>query len=398
MNESTRPLADVCVIVPTFNRSKYLREAIEGILAQTRPPAEVIVVDDGSTDETPQVAAEFGSRISYKRKPNGGKPSAVNFALSIARSSFVIIADDDDVMCSSALEFLLAPLEQDEGVHFANGGLLFFRDKPGGGREVVSRPPFTVAETGHHFEALLLGYSLSLSATLIRKDCWMEMHGLNEAFRRSEDYEFMLRLTRRFRGVSVPERVIAVRRHEGDRGDATIRHSERERQLVHFDCDVRAFEIVRRDTPLGAYIGIASDVMKDEEIVQASFMRAVTMARHGVWHGFRQDVRECGQQSRELRVPLSGESLSRLTAIFGRADVIEAGLRETGYPLWVVKACIAEFGGGAVRPIARGFYYAARDAYSDGHPLLAIRCLVFAIQTFLLGCKRYGKYISRSSS
>jgi len=113
------------------------------------------------------------------------------------------------------------------------------------------------------------------------------MGGLDERFRRSEDYEFMLRLTRRFKGVSVAQRIINVRRHEGARGDAQVRHSAGERHLVHFDFDARAFEMVRRDVPIGAYIGKPEEALSARECFEGWLVRAATMARHGVWQGFK---------------------------------------------------------------------------------------------------------------
>jgi hypothetical protein len=71
--------------------------------------------------------------------------------------------------------------------------------------------------------------------------------------------------------------------------------------------------------------------------------------------------------------------------VFSRSDTIEAGLREAGYPGWVAKEFICELGKGAIRPIVRGFYYAARDAYADGSKWLTIRCIGFAIATIVSG-------------
>ena len=180
-------MPDVCIIVPPFNRAQYLGEALESVISQTRPPAEVIVVDDGSTDTTPQVAKSFGDRVRYVRQENGGKPAAVNLAFGLLRADFVIIADDDDVMYPTGLAHLLAPLEPDSRIDFANGGLSFFRDVPDRGRIQVGAPPITMAETGHHFEALLMNDSVNLNATLVRRHCYQAMGGLDEsllAFRR----------------------------------------------------------------------------------------------------------------------------------------------------------------------------------------------------------------------
>ena len=332
MEGSERNTADVCVIVPTFNRAQYLGEAIESVLNQTRPPAEVIVVDDGSTDRTPEIAKSFGDRIRYVWKDNGGKPAAVNLALRLSQSEYVIIADDDDIMCPSGLANLLAPLEHDGQLDFANGGISYFRDFPDRGRIDVATPPITRAQTGHHFEALLLNYSMHLNATLIRRRCYQELGGLDESFGRCEDYEFMLRLTRRFKGVNVMERIIKLRRHEGARGDATIRHSAGERQLVHHDFETRAFEMVRREVSIGAYIGKPGETLSEQECFEAWFVRAATMARHGVWRGFREDIHECGRRTIGNRFLITKDMATTLSRVFSRSDTIEAGLREVGYP------------------------------------------------------------------
>ena len=226
---------------------------------------------------------------------------------------------------------------------------------------------------------------MHLNATLIRRRCFQALGGLDESFRRSEDYEFMLRLTRRFSGVTVTQRIIHVRRHDGVRGDANIQHSVRERHLVHFDFDARAFEMVRRDVPIGAYIGKPDDTLSEQECFEAWFVRAATMARHGVWQGFREDIRECGRRTKANRPLVTEDMAMKLSGVFSRADTIEACLRESGYPGWVVSRFICELGKSAIRPIVRGFYYAARDAYADGSKWLTIRCVGFAVATIVWG-------------
>ena len=145
-----RNIPDVCVIVPTFNRAQYLGEALDSVLGQTRPPADIIVVDDGSTDKTSEVAKSFGDRIRYVRKENGGKSAAVNLALRLSQAHYVIIADDDDIMYPSGLAHLLAPLERDGRLDFSNGGFPFFatfrsrpdRSSSAADYEGRDRPPF----------------------------------------------------------------------------------------------------------------------------------------------------------------------------------------------------------------------------------------------------------------
>jgi glycosyltransferase involved in cell wall biosynthesis len=87
----------ISCLVPVFNGAKYLAEALDSILKQTYRPIEIIVVDDGSTDRTPAVAACYGDRIRYVRQDNAGAPSARNLGLSLARGEFVAFLDADDL-------------------------------------------------------------------------------------------------------------------------------------------------------------------------------------------------------------------------------------------------------------------------------------------------------------
>jgi glycosyltransferase involved in cell wall biosynthesis len=87
----------ISCIVPVYNGGRYLREAVDSIVEQTHRPLEIIVVDDGSTDETAEVAANYGDRIKYLRQPNLGYAAAKNSGLDSARGEFIAFLDADDV-------------------------------------------------------------------------------------------------------------------------------------------------------------------------------------------------------------------------------------------------------------------------------------------------------------
>ncbi len=93
----------VSVVVPAYNQAAYLPEAIDSALAQSLPPLEVIVVDDGSTDDTPAIAMAYGDRVSYIRQPNRGLAAARNTGLDAARGNLVGLLDADDAWSSGYL-------------------------------------------------------------------------------------------------------------------------------------------------------------------------------------------------------------------------------------------------------------------------------------------------------
>src|SRR2546425_8625651 len=87
----------VSCIVPVFNGEHYLREALESILQQTYRPLEIIVIDDGSTDNSAVVVASYGEQIIYLRQVNSGPAAARNRGLQEARGEFIAFLDQDDL-------------------------------------------------------------------------------------------------------------------------------------------------------------------------------------------------------------------------------------------------------------------------------------------------------------
>jgi glycosyltransferase involved in cell wall biosynthesis len=100
----------VSVIIPCYNGAKYLRQAVESVLAQTHPPLEVIVVDDGSTDDSAEIAASFGPPVRVIRQANQGESVARNRGIAEARGDYLHFLDADDLMHPEAFERMLAAI------------------------------------------------------------------------------------------------------------------------------------------------------------------------------------------------------------------------------------------------------------------------------------------------
>jgi glycosyltransferase involved in cell wall biosynthesis len=103
----------ISVIIPAFNYARYLREAIDSVFAQTYPALEVIVVDDGSTDDTPAVLAAYGDRIRAIRQQNHGVSAARNTGINAARGEYIAFLDADDVWRPAKLEAQMARFDAD---------------------------------------------------------------------------------------------------------------------------------------------------------------------------------------------------------------------------------------------------------------------------------------------
>ncbi len=87
----------VSVIIPTYNREELLCETINSVLAQTFTDFEIIVIDDGSTDNTEQRVSQFGDRIRYLKQENRGVNAARNRAMSLSKGEYIALLDDDDL-------------------------------------------------------------------------------------------------------------------------------------------------------------------------------------------------------------------------------------------------------------------------------------------------------------
>jgi glycosyltransferase involved in cell wall biosynthesis len=127
----------VSVIIPAYNAQSHLRRAIDSVFSQTRSSIEVIVIDDGSTDETATVCKQYGTRVRYFFQDNKGASVARNFGVAKAFGEVVIFLDADDELNASAIEALADPLFKNEGAGGCSGILLL----KGSGEHDFLRPP-----------------------------------------------------------------------------------------------------------------------------------------------------------------------------------------------------------------------------------------------------------------
>src|SRR5690348_3025712 len=102
------PQANISVIIPAYNAANCIQRAIDSALAQTLPPREVIVVDDGSTDETPRLVVSYGERVHLIQQSNAGPGAARNRAVRASRGEWLAMLDADDSWLPQKLERQLA--------------------------------------------------------------------------------------------------------------------------------------------------------------------------------------------------------------------------------------------------------------------------------------------------
>jgi glycosyltransferase involved in cell wall biosynthesis len=111
----------ISVIIPVYNGARFLPEAIANVFAQAYDPIEIIVVDDGSTDNTSDVASQYGDRIRYYYQPNQGPAAARNYGLSLALGEFIAFLDVDDQWPANKLQHHLVAFAKNPELAIVNG-------------------------------------------------------------------------------------------------------------------------------------------------------------------------------------------------------------------------------------------------------------------------------------
>ncbi|MFC7552372.1 glycosyltransferase family 2 protein [Pseudoroseomonas wenyumeiae] len=128
MPMDSRPVASISVVVPTYNRAALLPATLDAILSQTLRPLEVIIVDDGSTDDTAAVLARYGRRLRVLRVPNGGDLKARNAGLAEATGDLVAFCDSDDLWKPGFLAAMLRMWQVEPALRVAFSDFVILRD------------------------------------------------------------------------------------------------------------------------------------------------------------------------------------------------------------------------------------------------------------------------------
>jgi glycosyltransferase involved in cell wall biosynthesis len=240
----------VSVVIPTYNNARYLAAAIDSALAQTWPRVEVIVVDDGSRDETPQVVAPYGDRVVYLRQENQGLAAARTAGLARATGVYVAWLDSDDVWNPEKLAVQVAFLEgrpdvtvvatdfsafDDAGYFEASHASTYYsvlRRTMGGLAgvfpELTSLPRTAVAHAagaalpetirvfvGDLAKRLVLGNCLHPPTVVFRREAGLRAGALERRFGPHTDWEYFMRLARQGRCAFVDLPLIRYRYSPG---------------------------------------------------------------------------------------------------------------------------------------------------------------------------------------
>lgn len=196
----------VSVILPTYNRAAKVGKAIESVLNQTYPYFELLIIDDGSMDNTEEVVASYqDERIRYHKLPqNGGQSKARNCGLQMASYDYLAFEDSDDLWHPRKLELQMEAMKADETVGFSYHKLQY---DLGEGR-CITLPDEKVPlekKSGDIYAQLLWDNLVGMPTLLMRRECLERVGYMDESLQCLEDYDFALRLGKHYKAVFVGE-------------------------------------------------------------------------------------------------------------------------------------------------------------------------------------------------
>ncbi len=209
------PAPKVSVIISTYNRAALLPRAVNSVLAQSFQDFELLIVDDGSADDTPQVIARFtDSRIRpFRHNPNRGQSAAINTGLANARSEFAALLDDDCALTPDSLADRLAALESaPPEVGLVYGWIDIVNSATGEARPHV-RPTLVDAEA---FEYQLTDSILSHTVTFFfRTSAARDIGGYDEHISIGNDHYFLTSMLSKYRIIALPKVVVQTYEQHG---------------------------------------------------------------------------------------------------------------------------------------------------------------------------------------
>ncbi len=212
------PKPSVSVVIPTYNRSALLKQAVLSVLAQTYTDFEIIVVDDGSTDDTRQVVEGLRDpRVRYVWQQNQQRCVARNHGIREARGQWIAFLDSDDLWFPNRLRYQFQAMVRNPGIGFVYCGSVRVDER---GRFVYPQDFLRFRKTDavtDKYSELLVADCLTSITPLIDSDLLREVGEFDATLRHAEDWDMWIRMAGKTKFLLVDQALTAVRIHTGNR-------------------------------------------------------------------------------------------------------------------------------------------------------------------------------------
>jgi len=208
---------NISVVIPTFNRCELLRRALLSVLAQTLPPAEIIVIDDGSSDGTADMVSKEFSQVRYYYQENNGVSSARNLGIQHASSDWIAFLDSDDEWLTEKLVRQTAALSANPEIKICHTEEQWIRNG------VRVNPAKQYAKPGGWiFTQCLPLCAISPSTVMIHRSVFDHVGGFDTDLPACEDYDLWLRITANYPVLLIAEP--QIKKHGGHEDQLSQKH------------------------------------------------------------------------------------------------------------------------------------------------------------------------------
>lgn len=202
----------VSVIVPTYNRAHLIGDSIKSVLAQTYSDFELVIVDDGSKDNTAEVIAAFSDpRIRYIYQPNRGRSNARNHALSLATGKYITFLDSDDLYCPDKIKLQVDYLDSHPGVGMVYTSAHCINEE---GEMLAHKYIASVSGLIYGSIAFFTPVTITLPTVMTYKAVMDHVGGFDEGLHRFEDTDMWRRISKSFRIEAMPDFTCLLRTHD----------------------------------------------------------------------------------------------------------------------------------------------------------------------------------------
>jgi len=204
-------MSRISVIIPTHNYGKYICDAIESVVNQTYKAYEIIVVDDGSTDNTSKLLNNYSQYIDYYFIQNKGPAGARNYGINKAKGEYICFLDADDVFYPEKLQSQIEIIKMDKSIGLVHSDFLYVKNNLS---SVYYH--YKCRKTSSHNEALqYLWYHnyINTSTVMVVKEYLFQVGLFNEKYRYGEDYDLWLRLGKYYKFHCIHKPLVKTRSH-----------------------------------------------------------------------------------------------------------------------------------------------------------------------------------------
>ncbi len=283
---ATTPL--VSIVIPCYNHGHFLSAAIESCLAQTYPHLEVIVVDDGSTDNTKKVCKDYPS-VSYLYQQNQGLPASRNNGVLTAKGDFVVFLDADDWLYPDGVQCNIHYLLRNPELAFVSGGYVNVYED--------NTPDMFVTvtvNTDHYRNLLAYNYIGMVAAVIFRRSIFNEFR-FDEELKSCEDHDLYLKVSRKYPVLHHTNIIAAYRRHAGNMSalvprmlSTALQVLKRQEPFLKSALEKKEYGIAYNSLYEQRYTTKFPLLAADKHIFEEDF---IVNSRYKIFHSFKKFIR-----------------------------------------------------------------------------------------------------------